>query len=70
MMWWRRRPDKVTLGAPSRLADERLGTGLGLLILGLALFLPMMGLCLILVALIERWVLRRIAPVRDWLGMT
>lgn len=70
MVWWRRRPDKVTLGAPSRLPDERLGTGLGLLILGLALFLPMMGLCLIVVALIERFLLRRIAPVRDWLGLT
>ncbi|ESQ78113.1 PepSY domain-containing protein [Asticcacaulis sp. YBE204] len=69
VMWWQRRPDPNRLGTPLRLPDERLGVGLEALIVGLGLFLPMMGLCLISVGLLEFLVLRRIVPVRDWLGL-
>jgi len=68
VMWWRRRPSD-TLGAPQRLPDERLAPGLALIIIALGIFLPVLGISLIVIALIEWLILRRIPRVRDWLGL-
>lgn len=68
VMWWKRRPEGA-LGAPSRLPDERLGLGLAMLIVVLAIFLPVLGISLIVVGLAERLVLRRVPAIRDWLGL-
>jgi len=68
VMWWQRRPaDK--LGAPQILPDERLAPGLALIIIALGIFLPVLGISLIVTGLIERLILRRIPAVRDWLGL-
>ncbi len=68
VMWWQRRPmDK--LGAPQILPDERLAPGLALIIVVLGIFLPVLGISLITVGLIEWLILRRISRVRDWLGL-
>lgn len=69
VMWWKRRPDD-TLGAPAMLPDERLGPGLAVLILLLAICLPVLGISLVAIAIIERLVLRRISAARAWLGLT
>lgn len=69
VMWWQRRPDGV-LGSPPRLPDERLGPGLAVLIVVLAIFLPVLGISLIIVGLAERLVLRRMPAVRNWLGLS
>ena len=68
VMWWQRRPAD-TLGAPQRLPDEKLAPGLALIIVVLGIFLPVLGLSLIVVGLLEWLVLRRIPAVRDWLGL-
>ena len=68
VMWWTRRPDGK-LGAPPALPEGRVGTGLGVLILALALFLPLLGASLIAIALFEWLVLRRLRPVSVWLGL-
>ncbi len=68
VMWWQRRPDG-RLGAPPALPDGRVGMGLGLLIIVLAVFLPVLGASLIAVASLEWLVLRRIGPVKAWLGL-
>lgn len=68
VMWWQRRPSD-TLGAPQRLPDERLAPGLALIIIALGIFLPVLGISLIVTALIEWLILRRIPMVRDWLGL-
>jgi uncharacterized iron-regulated membrane protein len=68
VMWWQRRAEG-RLGAPEPIGRDRLGLGLGFIIITLCLFLPMMGLALISVALIERFILRKITPVRIWLGL-
>ena len=69
IMWWQRRPER-TLGAPVRLPDERLGPGLAILTVVLAIFLPVLGISLVIVAVVERLVLRRITVARDWLGLS
>lgn len=68
VMWWQRRPDG-RLGAPPAVPGGRLSVGLGVLILALAVFLPVLGASLVLVALVEWLVLRRVRPVRSWLGL-
>ena len=68
VMWWHRRPDSA-LGAPALLPDERLGAGLAVLIIALGIFLPVLGVSLIVIALIERLILCRIPATRKWLGL-
>ncbi|MFZ3006752.1 MAG: PepSY domain-containing protein [Phenylobacterium sp.] len=68
VIWWRRRPDGA-LGAPPPLPEGRLTAGLGLIILALGLFLPVLGASLIVVALVEALVLKRLPGVRSWLGL-
>ena len=68
ILWWRRRPDG-TLGAPPALA--RRGTSVafvGLLVL-LGVFLPLLGVSMIAVLLLERLVLRHLPRARHWLGL-
>ncbi len=68
IMWWKRRPEG-RLGAPAILDDRRLSWGLGLLVLAFAVFLPVLGVSLVAVALIEQLVLRWTPGVRTWLGL-
>jgi uncharacterized iron-regulated membrane protein len=68
VMWWQRRLSD-TLGAPQILPDERLAPGLAVIIIALGIFLPVLGISLIAIGLIEWLILRRIPKVRDWLGL-
>jgi len=68
LMWWRRRPSG-RLGAPPALAGSRVGLGLGLLIVALAVLLPTLGISLVLILVLERFVLSRLVPARHFLGL-
>lgn len=68
VMWWRRRPVGL-LGAPVPRSRPRFGAGLVGMVVVLGLYLPMFGATLIAMMLAERFVLRRIAPLREWLGL-
>ena len=68
VMWWQRRP-RGQLGAPLPLGQGVPSKGLGVLILGLGLFLPVLGLSILAVAAIEGVILRRLAPARRFLGL-
>ena len=68
IMWWSRRPSGV-LGAPRAAEPPRYPVSLILATCALAVVLPFFGLSLIVVLLAERLILRRIAPVRDFLGL-
>lgn len=68
VLWWRRRPIGL-IGAPIPLSRPRYGPVLLAAIGALAIALPMFGATLLTVLLIERWVLRRIDPVRRWLAL-
>jgi uncharacterized iron-regulated membrane protein len=68
VMWWQRRPSDK-LGAPQILPNERLAPGLALIIVALGIFLPVLGISLIIIGVIEWLMLRRIPRVRGWLGL-
>ena len=66
---WRKRAPKGILGAPPKIKDAKLGFGIATLIIIFGLFLPLLGLSIILIGLIEFLILKRIKPARDWLGI-
>lgn len=68
VLWWKRRP-LGQLGAPLPARQTTLSIGKAVLILGFALFLPLLGASLIVVVLSERFVVRRIPAAAQWLGL-
>jgi uncharacterized iron-regulated membrane protein len=68
VLWWRRRAVGV-LGAPLPTRQPRFSWGLAALVAAFGLYLPMLGLSLIVVLLSEHFVLRRIEGTRRWLGL-
>ncbi len=68
VLWWRRKP-KHALGAPPSLPDTRLGKTVIVITLGLAAFLPLLAISILVVLFVERWVLRRFECSRKWLGL-
>jgi len=68
VMWTKRRPVGV-LGAPKKLGPARLAPALIGLIAVFGVLLPMLGISLLLVLLIERLVLSRVPRLRDFLGL-
>lgn len=68
VMWWRRRPAGV-LGAPVRLQQVRFSGALVAFLIFLGLYQPFLGISMILVLLVERFVLRRSPALSAWLGL-
>ena len=68
VLWWRQRPEGA-LGAPVPTSRPRFTSGLVALVIGLAIYLPLFGLSLLLVAATERFVLQRVPGARQWLGI-
>jgi uncharacterized iron-regulated membrane protein len=68
VLWWRRRAVGV-LGAPMALPRSKASVALIVAIVMLGVYLPAMGISLLTVLLLERFVLSRIRPVRLWLGL-
>jgi uncharacterized iron-regulated membrane protein len=68
VLWWRRR-DEGVLGAPIPVGTPRYSTGLLAIVLIMGVLLPLMGASLIVVFLTERFILRSLPGVRDWLGL-
>lgn len=66
LMWWRRRPSKSgTVGAPRGKLPVRTTWWLGLLLVGLGIFLPLFGITLLAVLLLDQLVLRRVPALRN-----
>jgi uncharacterized iron-regulated membrane protein len=66
---WRKRAPVGVLGAPPPIPDQKIGFGIGAIILGFGFFLPVLGISLICVALFERLILSRFVQARAWLGL-
>ncbi len=68
IMWWRRRPEGV-LGAPVPLRRVHFSRGLITFLVVFGIYMPFLGGSMLIVLLIERFVLRKIAATRSWLGL-
>ena len=68
VMWWRRRPAD-RLGAPLPASRPHFSALLVVAIVALALLLPLFGLSLLLVFVIDRTLLLRLPAARRWLGL-
>ncbi|MEP7210687.1 MAG: PepSY domain-containing protein [Alphaproteobacteria bacterium] len=66
---WRRRAPKGVLGAPPPIPDGKLGVGLASLIVIMAVLLPVLGCCLVVIAIVERLILARWTSAQRWLGL-
>ncbi|MEV6286052.1 PepSY domain-containing protein [Kribbella sp. NPDC051770] len=69
LMWWRRRPKTKALGAPRGRLPLRATPALAVLVVALALFLPLFGITLAAVLLLDQLVLRRVAGLRAWFNV-
>lgn len=68
MMWWKRRP-AGQLGAPPPLRIKGSPAVMGMILLGFSLFLPLLGLSVVIVALVDLLLLRQWPVARRWLGL-
>jgi uncharacterized iron-regulated membrane protein len=68
LSWWRRRPTGA-LGAPPSLLDRRYPLALVGMLLLLGVLLPLLGLSMLVVMLVERLWLRRWPAARQFLGL-
>jgi uncharacterized iron-regulated membrane protein len=68
VMWRRRKPEGV-LGAPASIRRVRFSAGLIALLIAFGLYFPFLGGSMILVALTERLLLRRLPAAQRWLGL-
>lgn len=67
ILWRKRKPESV-LGAPPPM-PTRVGFTVVAITLGLAIFLPLLAISLIVLLVIEFFVLRRLKGVNQWLGL-
>ena len=70
LMWWRRRPKGNSLGAPRGRLPLRATPGLAVLVVALGLLLPLFGLTLLVVLLLDHFALRRVPVLRTWFTVT
>jgi uncharacterized iron-regulated membrane protein len=68
MMWWKRRP-QGTLGAPPARSGAAPAIAFFALVIALGLYLPLFGASLIVILLLDRLLLRRLAGPKRWLGL-
>ena len=67
ILWWRRA--RGVLGAPKVIVSRRLSFGFLILVVIFGIYLPLFGVSLILVKIIEKGILVRIPSGCDWLGL-
>lgn len=68
MMWWRRR-ESGSLGAPTPNEKPRFSLLLLTIVAALALYIPMFGASLLIVAIFDYLVIRRVPRLNRWLGL-
>ena len=66
---WRKRKPEIGLGAPVPVRRVGFSAGLISIMIMFGLYFPFLGGSMILVALTERFILRRIPAARVWLGL-
>jgi len=69
ILWWRRRQAN-TLGAPAAESDSQVSMALLGCVVLLGIALPLFGMSLILVLLVERLIISRTSGLKRWLGLS
>lgn len=70
LMWWRRRPSGPRTGAPRGRLPLRTSRGLAVGLVVLGVFLPLFGISLVVVLLLDRFVLRRVPALADFFAVS
>jgi uncharacterized iron-regulated membrane protein len=70
LMWWRRRPRGRSLGAPRGRMRVRSTPALAVTLVALGIFLPLFGISLLVVLLLDRFVLSRVPALAGFFGST
>lgn len=71
LMWWRRRPrGRSAIGAPRGRMAIRATPVLAVLLVGLGVFLPLFGISLLMVLVLDQLVLRRVPALGRWFATT
>jgi uncharacterized iron-regulated membrane protein len=71
LMWWKRRPKgAAAVGAPRGRLPLRSTPVLGALVVALGFFLPLFGITLLVVLLLDQLLLRRVPTLRQWFDVT
>lgn len=68
VLWWRRR-SPGRLGAPAVSDSKSFSNGVIATVVILGVLLPLLGISMIVVALVERWVLSKLPSVSNYLGL-
>nr|WP_230875720.1 PepSY domain-containing protein [Paenibacillus campinasensis] len=63
---WRKRKPQGKLGAPARPKDRRITIGVMIIMLVLGVLMPLVGLSLIIVLLLDLLIIRRIRALKHW----
>ena len=69
ILWWRCKPAH-RLGAPRPHPDMKMGRAAAAILFGLALFLPLLAVSLLMLLLLEWLVFRRIKSISQWMGLS
>jgi uncharacterized iron-regulated membrane protein len=68
LVMWRKRKPKNSLGAPGKNVDVKTKRMVGIIMLGFGLIMPLVGLSIIVVLLLDKFVFSKIEPLKQWLG--
>ncbi|MGX1195066.1 PepSY-associated TM helix domain-containing protein [Metabacillus sp. SLBN-84] len=65
---WRKRKPKSRAGAPAQTKHKNTARGVLIMMLILGVIMPLVGISIIAVYLLDRFVLRKIKPLKAWIG--
>jgi uncharacterized iron-regulated membrane protein len=66
---WRKRKPEGKLGAPVSIPNSSAGKAVTVIVLGMAMFLPLLALSLVMLLVLEWGILRHLSTTRRWLGL-
>ncbi|WP_257350674.1 PepSY-associated TM helix domain-containing protein [Pseudalkalibacillus decolorationis] len=66
IMWCKRKPRQM-LGAPNQPKDKKVTKTVFIIMLGLGIIMPLVGVSIIIIYLMDRYVLRKVGFIKAWL---
>ncbi|WP_139364994.1 PepSY-associated TM helix domain-containing protein [Sutcliffiella halmapala] len=68
LVMWRKRKPKDRLGAPGKQVDKKIKRAVTLIMLGFGIIMPLVGISIIVILILDKVVFTRIKPLKEWLG--